>query len=54
MSKDVVFAELGTTIEKAKYILHKNRIIYIIIGTILVFSISQQLQPLDVGEKNRN
>ena len=26
MSKDVVFAELGTTIEKAKYILHKNRI----------------------------
>jgi IMP dehydrogenase len=26
MSKDVVFAEMGTTIEKAKYILHKNRI----------------------------
>ena len=26
MSKDVVFAEIGTTIEKAKYILHKNRI----------------------------
>jgi len=26
MSKDVVFAELGTTIEKAKCILHKNRI----------------------------
>ncbi len=26
MSKDVVFAELGTTIEKAKDILHKNRI----------------------------
>jgi IMP dehydrogenase len=26
MSKDVVFAELGTSIEKAKYILHKNRI----------------------------
>jgi IMP dehydrogenase len=26
MSKDVVFAELGTTIEKAKEILHKNRI----------------------------